>query len=59
MKVRKSSSADHYKSVSDIIFYTYYIVQQFPKEIHARRKELVTTLKRLKDEGARAYFVCG
>ena len=36
-----------------------YIVQQFPKEIHARRKELVTTLKWLKDEGALAYFVGG
>ena len=34
----------------------YSVNQQFPKEIQARRKELVPTLKRLKDEGERAYL---
>ena len=34
----------------------YSISQQFPKEINARRKALVPTLKSLKDEGKRAYI---
>ena len=34
----------------------YSISQQFPKEINARRKSLVLTLKSLKDEGYRAYM---
>ena len=34
----------------------YFISQQFPKEVMARRKRLIPTLKSLKDQGRRVYI---
>ena len=44
------------KSARNLDGSQYSISQQFPKEILARRKELIPTLKRLKEEGKRAYI---
>ena len=44
------------KSASNLDGSQYSISQQFPKEIPARRKEIIPTLKRLKVEGKRAYI---
>ena len=44
------------KSAKNLDGTQYSISQQFPKEVNARRKALVPTLKSVKDEGYRAYI---
>ena len=44
------------KSAKNLEGTQYSVSQQFPKEIQARRKELVPTLKKLKNEGKKAYL---
>ena len=44
------------KSAKNLEGTQYSVSQQFPKEIQARRKELVPTLKKLKNEGQNAYL---
>ena len=44
------------KSAKNLEGTQYSVSQQFPKEIQARRKELEPTLKKLKNEGKKAYL---
>ena len=44
------------KSAKNLEGTQYSVGQQFPKEIRAKRKELLPTMKRLKDEGQNAYL---
>lgn len=45
------------KSAKNLKGTQYSVSQQFPKEIQAKRKELLPTLKRLKSEGKKGLFV--